>query len=346
MTSPDEGRPSGRARVGTGSLLVRPHEWVTTLATARYAAGVASSADVARAAASVTDHAGLARHLADEGLELLFVRAMTESGGFASLGSAAPAFITRSAALATRSLAQFRQLADLVAAFADAGVTALPYKGPLLSWRLYGDAALRSSTDLDIVVERDEYERARAVLVARGLAPRRGHTRAQERSLFRWLGHASFGTGDATFVELHWRFAPHKFPYALSPRDAIARSRSVQVAGRSLRMMSDLDLVVTLAMHATMHVVERLEWLAGFARAFTRIDAPAADLLAHAGRLHGRRMLLVAVATAHAVLELPLDAAWTTAVAADEAAKRIAALLALDAWVSSGFFPETVSCIF
>ena len=236
--------------------------------------------------------------------------------------------MTSTVAHATRALGQFRQLADLNDALDQAGIGVLPYKGPLLSWRLYGDVALRMSTDLDIVVPRDAYDRARAVLVARGSAPRRGHSLAQERTLFRWLGHASFGVGDVTFVELHWRFAPLTFPFALTPSDALARSRPTQVGSRTFQMMDDRDLLVTLAMHGTRHLFERLEWLSGFARLLASTQATPEEMLAHASRLRARRMLLVAVATAEAVLGIPPAELWLAALREDAGARRIAAQLA------------------
>src|SRR5690349_17810454 len=44
------------------------------------------------------------------------------------------------------------ELARVVNALEDAGVPALPYKGPLLAHALYGDVALREFGDLDILV--------------------------------------------------------------------------------------------------------------------------------------------------------------------------------------------------
>jgi hypothetical protein len=90
--------------------------------------------------------------------------------------------------------------------------------------------------------------------------------------------------------------------------------------------MSTDDLVVTLAMHAARHLFERLEWLAGIARLLlARPDAPA--LLAHADRLHARRMLLVTAGVAMRVLDTPLGPEWKIALADDPESERLVAMM-------------------
>jgi hypothetical protein len=195
-------------------------------------------------------------------------------------------------------------------------VTALPYKGPTLSLQLYGDVALRQSVDLDLVVPFDRYHAARAALVTAGLSPRGGHSERQERTLFAWLGHAPFGGGD-DFVELHWRFADRRFPFALTAECALERSRTVTVGGLTLPVMSDDDLLAVLAMHGARHLYERLEWLAGVARLLLAHRGDAARLVAHAESLRARHMLIVSVHVAEQVLGFPLDEDWQRVLASD-----------------------------
>jgi hypothetical protein len=223
-----------------------------------------------------------------------------------------------------RTLGQQRLLARVLAALDAAGVPAIPYKGPVLAMQLYGDPALRSSADLDVAVPRDRYDAARRALVSLGLAPREGHSARQERTLFRWLGHASFGTGTEAFVELHWRFEPLQFPFALTPERALARATRGRLAGADVAMMASDDLVVTLAMHATRHLFERLEWLAGVTRLLMRHAEEPERLAEHARRLRGRRILLVSAGVAAHVLEAPLGERWCKVLASDPAAQRLA----------------------
>jgi hypothetical protein len=293
--------------------------WELSVACARHAAGLDDGREVCRIAADVQNWEAMVTLVRKQALLPWLARALEEGG----LRAADAAVRSARGQDAARALAQVRRLAELTRAFAEAGIPVLPYKGPALSLQLYGDVALRHSNDLDLVVPRPEYLRARKVLLACGFPPRGGHSLAQERALFAWLGHASFGAGSEDFVELHWRFAPAQFPFALSPERAIARSTRVMVAGQSIPLMAGDDLLVTLAMHGTRHLYERLEWLAGVALLFRTESDHQAALLRHAGALRGRRMLLASVVVAHRVLGLPLDAVWRAALAADAEARAI-----------------------
>ena len=260
-----------------------------------------------------------------QGLDALLARALTEGGAAPSIVDRARDAVATSTA---RGLGQQRLLARVLSALETSGVPALPYKGPVLGLQLYGDASLRSSVDLDVVVPLGSYADARAALVALGLAPRGGHSPRQERTLFRWLGHASFGRGTEEFVELHWRFAPLQFPFALTPEHALARSSRARLAGHPVALMATDDLAVTLAMHAARHLFERLEWLAGVVRLLPSDDAGAAALVEHATGLRGRRSLLVTAGVAMHVLDAPLGASWHALIAADPDAERLAAEMA------------------
>jgi hypothetical protein len=304
----------------------RARTWRLLVACARHAAGIGGVAEVVAAAEEIDDWELVERRARAHGLLPWLARTLAD-GGVAD-GARAPVAAAASVA-AARTLSQTRRLGELLAALGDAGIRAMPYKGPTLSLQLYGDLALRQSVDLDLVVPRAAYARAREVLSRLGLPPRAGHSWRQERALFDWLGHAPFGRGD-DFVELHWRFADRRFPFALDAERALDRARLTSVAGRTLALMSPDDLLVTLAMHGTRHLYERLEWLAGVARLIAAAPDDAERLAAHATSLRARRMLAVSVHLVNRVLAWPVGDAWHRELARDRASDALAARMAAE----------------
>ncbi|HEV7993956.1 MAG TPA: nucleotidyltransferase family protein [Gemmatimonadaceae bacterium] len=276
------------------------------------------------AAAQVSDWPGALEIARGQGLDALLVRALREGSAPDVVRATASAAVAASTA---RTLGQQRLLARVLGALESAGVSAIPYKGPVLAMQLYGDPTLRASVDLDVVVPFASYGAARAALVSIGLEPRMGHSARQERTLFQWLGHASFGKGTEEFVELHWRFAPLQFPFALTPEQALARATRGRLAGREVVLMATDDLVVTLAMHATRHLFERLEWLAGVTRLVLAHAGDPDALAEHAAHLRGRRILLVTAAVAAEILDAPLGARWLGVIASDPDASRLASAM-------------------
>ncbi|HEX9483773.1 MAG TPA: nucleotidyltransferase family protein, partial [Gemmatimonadaceae bacterium] len=180
--------------------------WHLMLVAARQAAGVQDDlAELREAASDVDDWPEAVRMAREHGLLVLLGR------------NVIAAHVSSSALLTDavrheldRSLAHVRVLREVAGILSDAGVDVLVFKGPVLSLRLYGDAATRISADLDLVVARRDYTLARRILLTAGFSPRNGHSAWREEHLFRWLGHASFHR-NGTDVELHWRFSPIQF---------------------------------------------------------------------------------------------------------------------------------------
>ena len=308
------------------SVHERARSWRLLVACARHAAGLAEAREVGVAAALVDDWAGTERRACSHGLLPWLARGLSSSG--MADAACAPVFAA-SAASAARTLGQVRRLAELWTVLDDAGIPALPYKGPALSLQLYGDVALRQSVDLDLVVPFDRYAEARAALLALGLPPRGGHSERQERTLFAWLGHAPFGRG-SDFVELHWRFADRRFPFALDAERAIARARTIQLGSATLPVMADDDQLAVLAMHGARHLYERLEWLSGVTRLLLAHRGAAERLSAHAESLRARRTLAVSVHLAQRVLGFPLGDDWRRVLADDPEAEPLAAEMAAE----------------
>ena len=198
---------------------------------------------------------------------------------------------------------------------ADVGVTALPYKGPVLSLQLYGDLALRQSVDLDLVVPFDAYDAARAALVRRGLPPRWGHSRAAGAHAVRLARpRAVRRRRRVRRAALALRRPALPLRARRGARRCAARSRSASRDACCRSCAAD-DLLAVLSMHAARHLYERLEWVVGVTRLLVAAPMGPASLMARAETLRARRMLAVSVHVAARLLDFPLDDAWRRALA-------------------------------
>jgi hypothetical protein len=57
---------------------------------------------------------------------------------------------------AARNMKMTAELLRILDALKEAGIKAMPLKGPVLAQQLYGDVALRQFSDLDILVARED----------------------------------------------------------------------------------------------------------------------------------------------------------------------------------------------
>ena len=182
-----------------------------------------------------------------------------------------------SAAQAMRARALLIRALD---ALADRGVLAAPLKGHFLAQRLYPDPLLRPSGDVDLLVAREDLERALRALSSLGLAPP-----SPELERYRREHHHHLElTSPAGTVELHFE-AITGFGTQISGAPLLARARPATLEGRRLLALDPADELVYLAVHASQHVFARLSWLYDL-KLHLRAHPPDADAVIAAARAH------------------------------------------------------------
>jgi hypothetical protein len=164
---------------------------------------------------------------------------------------------------AARNALLARELAGVLRLLARAGVPAIPMKGVALAETLYGDAGLRVSSDMDVLVPRGHARKALCLLRDAGYASEFAE-RFFEALLLR------------TDIEYTLRRSQHRFEYVLdvhwgigwSPRDdrraaeaLWTDSRRVTRWGVETYAMTPEWEVLTLAVHAARHGWQPLKWL-------------------------------------------------------------------------------------
>ena len=262
-----------------------------------------------------TDWRALLALAQENGVLLLVYRSLRASGAHMS------GFfedVARECQAVAESLAA--TLEALLQDFTEHGIEVLPLKGPALALALYGDAALRQSNDVDILVRLDDFSTAEALLLSQG---------------FSALGAASehdrrFVRGEL-LVELHFELAsPRFFPFDI---DGIwSRSRRSDFRGRPARAMSKGDLVLYLCAHGLKHGFSRLIWILDLSHALQGWEPDEYQELMKQARRQGLRpWLLIGCEVVRAMFpqQLPaaLDAVIAQSPAARERARQAAARL-------------------
>jgi hypothetical protein len=218
------------------------------------------------------------------------------------------ALASEAIAIGAGALARARQLTQLIALLRDAGVGALPFKGPALSLAAYGDLGVRDSTDLDVVVMRGDVDRARDALIGAGYVSRSGMSRAQERVLQAGYGHLVYtAPSDGAMVELHSRFAALRYPWAIPVKQVFARAAPVEIAGASTLSPDPADQLLLQVMHGARHQWERLEWLVAFAQLLRRARKDEQALIERAEANGSTRALRLALRLARDLLGVRLS---------------------------------------
>jgi hypothetical protein len=187
------------------------------------------------------------------------------------------------------------ELLRLLALLEDAGVMAVPFKGPILGQQLYGDIALREYCDLDILVREECVGPALELLRAQGYELDVDCGPYDERAFIRnWNHYHLLNPATGVEVELHWRFAPALFCFPLEVADVWAHLETLRVGDREVPVFANEDLLLFLVAHGAKHGWSSLRWICDVVELLaTKPDMDWDLVVSRAQQGGGMRMLLL-----------------------------------------------------
>jgi hypothetical protein len=167
-----------------------------------------------------------------------------------------------------RSLQLSGELVAAVSALTAFGADPMPFKGPTLAVLVYGSLSLRQYEDLDILVRREEVERARKALLSLGYSTVNAYNESQRASI-RLSGHHEQFMHAATgaTIELHWSLNNRSLTHDSFEHHWWNNRQSVAIGGVEMRTLGVEQMLLYLCMHGGKHSWARLSWLCDFQRA-------------------------------------------------------------------------------
>lgn len=191
-------------------------------------------------------------------------------------GAAREPFRRRGLALAQQTVRLERELADIAAALACAGVEFLVLKGPALARQAYAEPGLRAYDDLDLWVASPDLETAVRTLEAAGycrkepLSPRAAAC-ARRAGIEVALVHPEH----RRLVELAHGPAALA-PAARAARELLNAAAALDIGGAAVRAPAPVHALLYACLHGAHHGWDRLGWVADVAGCWRRLP-PAAQ---------------------------------------------------------------------
>jgi len=203
-----------------------------------------------------------------------------------------------------------------------AGIGALVVKGPVLAVQAYGDPAMRSFGDLDLLVRQRDIRRATELMIGAGYVP---SVSLRAIDAGKIPGQYLFSKPDSKLlVELHNDCTLRYFPRRLPLEEFFARQILVSLDSRETPALSVEDELVLICIHGAKHFWERLMWIADVAALISRQTGIDWARAAHSAKAVGaERMLHTGLRLAVDLLKAQLPGKVQSAVQADVAATRL-----------------------
>ena len=168
---------------------------------------------------------------------------------------------------ACRNILLTEELFRLLSLFKDKGIPAIPYKGPTLAVLAYGNISLRQFGDLDILIQDQDFQKAKNILISLGYEPEIELSPSREKAFIK--SQRDFKFSNKTMMvnlELQWRITPVSFPFSIDSDSLWQRLYPVQIENRETQTFGPEDLILILCVHGLYHSWERLEWVCDLAQ--------------------------------------------------------------------------------
>jgi hypothetical protein len=162
------------------------------------------------------------------------------------------------------SIKHFLEITDILR---EAGISFICIKGPLLSYRIYGDATVRFSHDADLLVEPDSLDRIIALMLETQYELTEGvvwsDVKFKQEIILHNIHHLSFFNKKLKFcVEIHWVLT-NNFPIHQKVAEMLLKQNltTLEFTGRNFTVFNKEFELTYLIMHGAKHGWCRLKWL-------------------------------------------------------------------------------------
>lgn len=224
-----------------------------------------------------------------------------------------------------RTLRMTGELLLILRQLEAAGIVAVPWKGPLLSERAYGDLRSRSFFDLDILLDRRQLGAARDLLLASGFRTEKPMTRAQQDVYVDHQGELELvRDADDLWLELHWAVVPNYYAPPADHAGMLSRLTTARLLRDEVPALAVEDELEALCVHGSKHRWERLLWIVDIAMLSQRQPVDWDALLARAHSQGNGRMVLLGLLLAESVVGARLPERVVTEVRRDHVAAALA----------------------
>ncbi len=231
-----------------------------------------------------------------------------------------------------RSLTLAGELVTVVRLLADAGIRAVPWKGPLLAQRAYGDLGARYFFDLDVLVSESDLIAARDLMLVNGFRTEKHMTAAQQEAYVEHQGELELvRDSDGLWLELHTAIVPTYYSPGTGAEDVWERLVTVRLAGREISALALVDELEALCVHGSKHRWERLIWTVDVGRMAALLTDYDWERLASSARQHGAtRMVNLGLLLADELCDAPIPRSVLERARADVGAQRLAGQVTRD----------------
>jgi len=235
------------------------------------------------------------------------------------------------------------ELLQVLGAFQNADIAAMPFKGVVLGASAYGDMTMRTAGDIDLLIRERDLHRATELLKHRGYDLKTktledGSPEAEDYFEFHFER-----ASDGMVLELRWKLelTQPRYRHNLGLDWVWERRRRLRLAGAEVPNLDPVSSLLVLCMHGSKHAWSRWIWISDVAKLIeseSALDWEAA--LREANRVGLERCLALGVLLARRGADANVPADVLRRLEADRDMNKLSDFLAGNVLQNPGAMPE------
>ena len=217
------------------------------------------------------------------------------------------------------------ELAKILTLLENLGIDTRALKGPVLAETLYGNIAMRSFSDLDLLISPHDLLRTKNVLEASGYSLTSTLHWPCDSACFRARGCQLSFERSGVSIDLHWRLMPGRLPEPFDENQAWPGRLGVPVGGGRAWTLSREHMLLFLCVHGAQHLWMRLGWICDVARMIQiETEMDWTYLFAQASQTRSKRMLSLGLSLAADLLDGDIPPPALKWLASEDRTKKLA----------------------
>jgi hypothetical protein len=227
------------------------------------------------------------------------------------------------------NIALIKELCRVTEKLEGHGISAMPFKGPVLAQSAYGDISSRQFDDLDILVMPEKIAEVDELLASMGYQEEdqygRDISKARQKAIRRYqYHHHFFNPLTKAHLEIHWTLSPRLYSFHQDTVNLWNRSNFVELENCKVRGLSAEDTLVIICDHAARHRWNRLSWILDVSMLLSKKSLDWGIVLQQAKEWKSKRALRLGLYLAKDLLDAPLPDDILKMVTQDQAVKDLA----------------------
>jgi hypothetical protein len=207
-----------------------------------------------------------------------------------------------------QNMSMSSELIRIIKFFDENNIEAIPFKGPVLSELAYGDVISRQYSDLDILIKKNDLEKAYILLESNDYLLELDNHFLKNKLFLEKNSDVSFYNKQKNItVELHWRLFKSQFSKEIDKIDIFKNKDHFLLNNNKISIFQNELLLVYLCMHGSKHNWERIEWILDIDKLLRNLEKIDFNLVFEISKkLHCLKMLNLGLVLSNIIYDSPI----------------------------------------